>query len=122
MPSYYELTPDSLNEEDPHLRMSIRVRRNRSQMQVSGARSEIGRSTHLNAYEVENAGGEEMIAISTAEVFFKRDSDVQDNIHGRTIGRPEEVGSLFNPYWQVRLVQSDEAIQHAQALQGVVLP
>lgn len=122
LPSFYELSADSLKEEDPRLLMSIRVRRSRSEMQVSGARSEIRASNHLNAYEVETAGGEEMVAVSTAEVFFKRDGEARDNAYGRGVGKPQEVGSLFNPFWQVRLVQSDESVHNAQALQGVVLP
>lgn len=122
LPGFHDLSADALKEEDPRVRMSVRVRRNRGEMQVSGARSEIGASEHLNAYAVETAGGEEMVAIATAEVFFQRNGDARDNVYGRGIGKPQELGSLFNPYWQVRLMQSDEAIRHAQALQGVVLP
>lgn len=122
LPSFYDLSADSLHEDDPMLVMSIRVRRDRSEMQVSGARSEIQPSENLNAYEVETAGGDEMVAVSTAEVFFRRDGDARDNVHGRVLGKPREAGSLFNPYWQVRLVQSDESVRSAQAMQGVVLP
>lgn len=122
LPSFYELSPDALKEDDPKLRMSIRVRRAKAEMQVSGARSEIPPGANLNAYEVETAGGDEMVAVSTAEVYFRRDGDARDNVHGRTLGKPREVGSLFNPYWQVRLVQSDEGVRNAQAMQGVALP
>lgn len=122
LPSFYDLSPDALKEDDPQLRMSIRVRRRKAEMQVSGARSEILPSANLNAYEVETAGGDEMVAVSTAEVYFRRDGDARDNVHGRTLGKPREVGSLFNPYWQVRLVQSDEGVRNAQAMQGVALP
>ncbi|MGV0984758.1 MAG: hypothetical protein ACOYB2_09395 [Limnohabitans sp.] len=39
-----------------------------------------------------------------------------------SVGKPQELANLFNPYWQIRLVQSDADIRKAQALQGVILP
>lgn len=122
LPSFYDLSADAMRQEDPKLLMAIRVRRNRGQMQVSGQRSEIGRSENLNAYEVQTAGGDEMAAVSAAEVFFQREGDSRDNVYGQRMGKPQEVGSLFNPFWQVRLAQSDDYTRAARALQGVVLP
>ena len=68
------------------------------------------------------AGGDQMAAVSTSEVFFQRDEATKDNPYGAGLGKPKEIGSLFNPYWQVKLVQSDTNVRAAQFLQGVVLP
>ena len=102
--------------------MAIRVRRDRSETQTSEARSRIAGSARLNNYQAQMAGGDQMAAVSASEVFFQRDGAIRDNSYGAETGRPREIGSLFNPYWQVRLVQSDADVRRAQALQGVSLP
>jgi hypothetical protein len=122
LPNFYDLSSDALSQADPRMLMAIRVRRDKNQTQTSEARSEIKSSARLNAYQAQMAGGSEMAAVSASEVFFQRDGDIRDNSYGLSIGKPKEIGSLFNPYWQVRLVQSDTDVRKAQLLQGVALP
>lgn len=122
LPSFYDLSTDALKEANPTLQLAIRVRRNKEQIRTSEGRSEIEGTPHLNAYRAEMAGGDSMVAVSTSEVFFQREGDIRDNAYGVSLGRPVELGSLFNPFWQVRLVDSSASVRAAQALQGVVLP
>lgn len=117
-----EINPDSPDE--PKMLTGIRLTRNASQTQTSEARSSIKSSARLNNYEAQMAGGEQkMAAVSTSEVFFQRDDATKDNPYGAGLGKPKEIGSLFNPYWQVKLVQTSDSNMRAwQLLQGVVLP
>lgn len=125
-----QINPDSPDE--PKMLTGIRLTRNASQTQTSEARSSIKSSARLNNYQAQMAGSEQnMAAVSTSEVFFERhdatkpDSDParKDNSYGAGLGRPKEIGSLFNPYWQVKLVQTSAAnVSAAQFLQGVFLP
>jgi hypothetical protein len=122
LPNFYDLSSDARSQDDPRMMMAIRVKRDKSETLTSEARSEIKSSARLNAYQARMAGGNEMAAVSASEVFFQRDGDIRDNSYGATLGKPKEIGSLFNPYWQVRLVQSDADVRKAQLLQGVTLP
>jgi hypothetical protein len=78
---------------------------------VSAGRSEVkpqGRMDIFQGSEAKNV----LAAVSTSEVFFDRYSARSD---GKT-----ELGSLFNPYWQVHIVgNSVEDVAAATALQGV---
>jgi hypothetical protein len=79
--------------------------RDRDQFATSDARSAIPASDRLNRYASDTAS-DEMAAVSAARVYFSRPPESRVNLHGwRSTGNPsEEIGSLFNPYWQVRLV------------------
>jgi len=57
----------------------------------------------------------EMDAISTAEVYFERPPDSPSRDPGII-----ELGSLFNPYWQVRLANSDAAVAAVIARKGLI--
>lgn len=122
LPSFYDLSENMLRQSDPRLQFSIRLKRNKNQTATSEGRSLIRSTPRLNAYRAQPAGGNEFVAISTAEVYFERPYDHKDNAYGKSIGKASETGSLFNPFWQVRLTQSDDAVRAAQALQGVFLP
>ncbi len=141
MPNFYDLSSDALTQEDPRLRFAVKVRRNKSQTRTSEGTSVIEKSnsTHgnkikeLNDYKATPAGGNELIAVSASEAFFERPEaegncasggrQERDNCYGRTDrNKPREIGSLFNPYWQTRLIQADAEVRNARALQGVVLP
>ena len=122
LPNFYDLSEDARNQGNPRLQFAIRVRRDKSQTVTSEGRSAIRSTPRLNAYQAQPAGGSALAAVSASEVFFQRDGDVKDNVYGQSLGKPHEIGSLFNPYWQVRLIQSDADVRKAQALQGAVLP
>ncbi len=122
IPSFYDLSADALKQDDPRLQFAIRVRRDTTQTVTSEGRSAIISTPRLNAYHAQPAGGSELVAVSASEVFFQRPADARDNQYGKSIGKPREIGSLFNPYWQVHLIQSPDNIRKAQAMQGAVLP
>jgi hypothetical protein len=134
IPRFYDLTDSQRDKDQPELSFAIRVRRAISQTATSEGRSIINNTPRLNAYHAQPAGGNELVAVSAAQVFFRR-PDVgdhtcsdgrlmgRDNCYGRAeIGRGSEIGSLFNPYWQVRLVHDEDGVRQARAMQGVSLP
>ncbi|MGQ0709914.1 MAG: pilus assembly protein TadG-related protein [Rhodoferax sp.] len=132
IPSYFDLGPSHLPLEDPRITLAVKVKRTIAQTLTSEARSEIKKTDRLNNFQATPAGGEELVAVSAAEVFFERPdldgscmtgAQHRKNCYGQdSLSKGKEIGSLFNPYWQVRLVQSNAAILHAQTAQGVVLP
>ncbi|PFH09442.1 putative Flp pilus-assembly TadE/G-like protein [Collimonas sp. PA-H2] len=123
LPGFFELsdkalayTPDNADKskQDPKIRFAIRLRRQADQTATSDARSRVKPSAHLNNYQGAPAGGY-YASVSASEVFFARPVPRAD---GKT-----ELASLFNPYWQVHLIEVPDDIKAvAQALQGTVLP
>lgn len=122
LPSFFDLTPENQNSTDPKMLMAITLSRATKQTKTSEGRSAIQRTDRLNAYRASTPKNDAIMAVSASEVFFQRDGDSKDNVYGMSTGKPQELASLFNPYWQIRLVQSDADIRKAQALQGVILP
>ncbi|MBR0567424.1 hypothetical protein J5J83_14975 [Azoarcus sp. L1K30] len=126
LPDFYDLSDSALAGDDPRLRLAVRLRRVVAQTRTSEGRAEIrgsGSGTRLgqslNNFSAMPAGGDELVAVSAAEVFFAR----QDaNAYGTGMGKPREIGSLFNPFWQPRLVSADAEVRFAQGLQGVEMP
>lgn len=115
LPNVHELTDDA--RADPNLRFSVRLMRNTEETLTSEGRSSIRTTPRLNNYHAAPAGGVGLVAVSTSEVYFSRESA---NAFGGGSGKPAELPSLFNPFWQVRLVHSSSDIMRARALQGVV--
>lgn len=122
LPNFYDLSEDALKQSDPRLKFAIRIQREAAQTVTSEGRSAIKKTDRLNAYQATPAGGNTLVAVGASEVFFERNGDTEDNSYGSALGKPRELGSLFNPYWQVRLIQSDDSVKKAQLLQGVALP
>lgn len=142
LPSFYDLSQDVLKKDDPRLKFAIRVRRDKSETATSEGRSAIKKTTPrpngapgLNDYQAKPAvgpgGKNEFVAVSASEVFFARPGDLANQgssaynvAYGKQdLGKPNEMGSLFNPYWQVHLIYSEVDVKKAQAMQdGVVLP
>ena len=122
LPNFYDLSEDASALEDPRLKFAIRLRRDKTQTVSSEGRSLIQSTPRLNAYKAQPAGGSDFVAVSASEVFFQRDGDIKDNSYGQGLGKPREIGSLFNPYWQVHLIQSDADVRKAQLIQGTALP
>lgn len=122
LPNFYDLSPGALEQADPRLPFAIRIRRHKRETVTSEGRAQIRNTPRLNAYAATPAGGDELVAVAGSEVYFERPPTSRDNAYGRSKGKPHEIGSLFNPYWQVRLLQSDAGIAKAQLLQGGMLP
>jgi hypothetical protein len=133
IPNFYDLSADALKQPDPRLKFAVRVRRAISETPTSEGRSAIATTARLNAYTAAPAGGNELVAVSASEVFFERPETYEhcadnsfarrDNCYGRSNGTPTELGSLFNPYWQVHLIRPEDYRATAAALQGgAILP
>lgn len=119
VPQFLELSDKALgykpNHADPNkrnlgLRFAIRLTRDRTQQKTSAGTSGIKPAGRLELY-AGNQAGDTMGAVATSEVYFERPVPLA----GQT-----ELGSLFNPYWQVHLVSNSPAsVIAALALQGV---
>lgn len=114
LPTVREL--DGLQGNDEHRTgLSLRVFKPRAALHLSGGRSSVQPGGRLRQFDA-SPPGNQMAALARAEVFFERP-------HDRSDGRKERP-SLYNPYWQVRLVpptQGDQAWSAARQ-QGVALP
>lgn len=136
LPSFYELTPAWLANPDPRLIFAVRLVRNAANTRTSDGASPIAGSEHLNRFDTSLANGV-MAAMATSEVYFERpwfntgddtyttgDATyvVTKNQYAVNTGNPDtrEIGSLFNPYWQIRLVPNRaEDVTQVQSLQGL---
>ncbi|MDB5822449.1 MAG: hypothetical protein JWR21_1153 [Herminiimonas sp.] len=121
LPAFTDLDPNLTAKEDPRMLFGARVLRSRDQLSTSDARSSVRPSVRLNAYR-STVAGDMMAAVATAEVFFERPIDAKDNLFGKAKNQPRELGSLFNPYWQVRLVDSASDRNSLSLRQGAALP
>jgi hypothetical protein len=113
LPDYFDLNQIWINgarsTEAPRLLHGVRLTRNRSQLRTTdGTTGQIQTqpNSRISSYSSAVAGGV-MAAASTSEVYFERPVTQADNVFGAPLGRPRELGSLFNPYWQVRLVSTN---------------
>lgn len=116
IPSFHELSESALEQEDPRTQLTIRVTKPRGAQRYSGGSSIIKPAGRLDLYQGQHASGQSA-SIARVEVYFER-PDGANPLFAKA-----ELGSLFNPYWQVRLVPvsaSDRAL--AQGLQGRLLP
>jgi uncharacterized protein YkwD len=119
VPNFYELsdtalgyTPTGSSHPDPRLQFAIRVMRAMNQTRTSAGTSAVKPSGRLEMFNGAAAGGV-LAAVATSEVYFDHERD-----NGTT-----ELGSLFNPYWQVHLVGNSAAVvAAATALQGGATP
>jgi len=92
------------------LRFSIRLTRDKSQTRTSDGLSIIKPTGKLALYD-SKAKSDVLSAVSTSEVFFDRPAPRSDD--------KTELASLFNPFWQVRLVPtSSAALAQAMARGG----
>jgi hypothetical protein len=118
IPVIYELRqaaldygPDNADagRRDLRLRFTVRLTRARAQTRTADGRSAIKPTGALDGFRGREAG-DVLAAVATSEVFFERPD--------RT-GRPEELASLFNPFWRVRLGPTPAAaLAAAQTLRG----
>lgn len=95
--------------------ITVRVSKSQSDTLTSGNAAQATPSGRLALFNDHPAGGQ-IAALSRAQVFF-------DRIAARADGK-SELGSLYNPYWRVRLVAPTAADRaYAAAKQGgLVLP
>lgn len=116
IPAYHELSEAALKRDDPRTALTIRVSKARAAQVFSGGGGTIQPKGSLDLYQGALAKNESA-AVAKVEVYFER-PDGRNKLFNK-----EETGSLFNPYWQVRLapVSAGERAL-AQLRQGVQLP
>lgn len=112
LPSFYDLDPAQLKVDapGPTLKLQVRLTRERDQIATPEGRSSIrqaddpgGTRRNVTAYQSNFSAGE-MLASAAVEVWFARPPGSVENAWGAAQGKPVELPSLFNPYWQVRLI------------------
>lgn len=113
LPSFYDLS--NLDPtKNPVMQFRVRLTRNAANTRTSAGTSTIASTPRLNNFQNNFADGV-MTAVAGGEVYFERPLTVpndpaqgNNNQYAERIGSHDkrEIGSLFNPYWQVRLKQS----------------
>jgi hypothetical protein len=124
LPGYFDLSTARLDQADgdPRMNLTVRVIRPRGDIRTSDGRSQIRGGPTINAYSTTVASGE-MAAVSASQVYFARPGEHRLNTFGQRLfgpSRADEIGSLFNPYWQVRLIDSraDTDLQRVRQAAG----
>ncbi len=121
VPNFYDLSNAALDygpgnrdanrRDTPRLKFAIRLTRDRGEQKTSEGRSGIRPAGRLAVYTSDQVASK-MATLSTSEVFFDRSHTP------RADGR-QELASLFNPFWQVHLIPTSEAVKlTAIAMQG----
>jgi hypothetical protein len=120
VPDFFELSDAALNyrppgssRPDPRLQFAIRVTRPIDQTRTSAGTSAVKPTGRLRLFDGA-AADNVLAAVATSEVYFDRERE-DDHL--------TELGSLFNPYWQVHLVGNSAAVvAAAKVLQGAPSP
>lgn len=97
IPTFKELSSRALEMDDPVTQLTIRVTKTAGDQRYSGGASLIRPQGRLELYDGAHSGGQSAAA-ARVEVFFERPDAGNPRHPDRN-----ELGSLFNPYWQVRL-------------------
>lgn len=119
LPSFDDLSAAALASADPRVRFAVRLVRVESEMRTSSGNSSVKAGGKLLPSFSDALAKDTMAAVSTSEVYFQRPAGSPVNTYGAGIGRPHELGSLFNPYWEAHLTTSSATdMAHARALQG----
>jgi hypothetical protein len=119
IPEFYDLSSSALSKPDPVTRIAIRVTKDESKQHYSGGVGAVMPAGQLALYNGDHAK-KVTAAISKVEVYFERPDGANNVANG---AGKAELGSLFNPYWQVRLVSPSTAERaFAQFKQGLVMP
>jgi len=125
LPSFLELSGAALSHGggsgavEPRLDLAVRVTRANAQTLTSEARAQVrpdrpaDEALRLNRYAGQPAQGV-YAGVSASQAFFERPSARADG--------NAELASLFNPYWQVRLIDASPYAAMARAIQGVPAP
>lgn len=113
IPEFFELSAETLKQEDPRTQITIRVTKQNDKQRYSGGSSAVKPTGQLDLYAGDHKGGESA-SIARAEVYFERPDGTNKQYN------KAELGSLFNPYWQVHLLPVSIAErEQALLLQGI---
>lgn len=119
IPSFYDLSTSALSRTDPRTYYAVRVTKAKGKQRYSGGVGAAKPSGRLAIYQGKQKS-DQTASIAKVEVYFERPDGANNVANG---ANKAEIGSLFNPYWQARLVpitSSERAL--AQLRQGVSLP
>jgi len=114
LPTFYDISLPAqaytATEPNPRLKFAIRLTRSMDQLNTSDGTSPVKPSGRLAIIGGKPAH-DVLAAVATSEVFFERPAAREDG--------KSELASLFNPYWQVRLISTSAAdMATAMALEG----
>ncbi len=98
--SYWDVRYDSRSSQDPRLTLMLEVRVAAEKVRTAGHIAGLGGGAAGldEVYPDDVTAGPQMSAVSAAEVYFQRPARRRDN--------RDEYASLFNPYWDVHLVDA----------------
>ena len=96
VPEYYELK--DLTKTDPVFNYTYGVSKDVSRLKIANKKSEVKVGSELVDY-ADNMDSGKMYAMSRAQVYFQRPWELE--VQKNTI--QHESGSLFSPYWQVKI-------------------
>lgn len=106
LPAFRELDEDVLGEEDPRTGYAVVVSKPKSALRTTAQAAQPKTSRRLALYD-DQAAADKMAQMARVEVYFERPQRRSDG--------KDEIGSLFNPYWQVRLAPTTTADRAAAA-------
>ncbi|MCC7680303.1 pilus assembly protein TadG-related protein [Janthinobacterium sp. FW305-128] len=113
LPTFYDIAVPALayasTDPQPRLTFAIRLTRAKDQLRTSDGSSGIKPGGRLALIDGKPSH-DVLAAVSSAQVYFERPSGRDDGM--------KELASLFNPYWQVRLVPTSAADLAAATAMG----
>jgi Putative Flp pilus-assembly TadE/G-like len=123
LPVYTDLSPAWLSAVEPRWIQAVRLSKPQGLLRTTDGQGPWsgGAANRLQAYSTRAAAGE-WVAVSAVRVVFERPPAHPINTHGAPRGTPLETGSLFNPYWQARLVDASTQARWQALRQGVEVP
>jgi hypothetical protein len=97
LPSFFDLSSARMRENDPVLRFGVRVERSLQKLRVTDGASAVrqgqGTLSPFATVGPSSGRGAAMHAVAVSEVYYRNPNP----------GKQAELGSLFQPYWHVRL-------------------
>lgn len=123
LPAYTDLSPVWLSSAAPRWVQAVRLVKPQGLLRTTDGEGPWapGGGNRLQAYSTQAAAGE-WVAVSAVQVFFERPPTHTTNWRGAVLGAPQETGSLFNPYWQARLLDASQHARVQARRQGVEVP
>lgn len=123
LPGYTDLSPAWLSAAEPRWVQAVRLVKPQAQLRTSDGAGPwvVAASNRLQALRTTAAAGD-WVAVSAVQVAFHRPPSHPFNAQGLAQGTPQETGSLFNPYWEARLVDASGQARAQARRQGVEVP
>lgn len=101
VPSYWDLSAMQLKQDEPTQGFSVKISKSSNQLDTTSGNSNFKVGSAIDISSIHN-----MTAVSTAQVYFERPLHDRNGNQAFLNSGKFEKASLFNPYWQVRLVDN----------------